>query len=202
LEARNTFSSSTPVLHMNDFGFFLGGPVVAPKLYNGKDRTFFFMSYEGLRLPRQTVLVENVPSLALRSGDLSVYSKQVYNPLGGTPFPNNQIPASMVSPIAQKALQYLFPLPNTGLAGAISNNFVENLPTPISSDQADMRIDQNINSKQTIFARGTYKVRSVTVAPCVGCSPTGTALIGAINQPERDFGLTVAYNYIFTPNLI
>jgi Carboxypeptidase regulatory-like domain/TonB dependent receptor len=202
MEARNTFSSTTPTLHMNDFGFFVGGPVVLPKLYNGKDKTFFFMSYEGLRLPRQTVLVENVPSLALRSGDLSAYSKQVYNPFGGAPFANNQIPASLMSPIALSALNYLFPLPNAGPANAISNNLVENLPTPISSDQADLRLDQNINTKQTVFARGTYKVRSVTVAPCPGCSPTGTALMGAISQPERDFGLTVAHNYILTPNLI
>jgi hypothetical protein len=202
MEARNTFSSSAPVLHMNDFGVFLGGPVVVPKLYNGKDKTFFFMSYEGLRLPRQTVLVENVPSVALRSGDLSVYTKQIYNPFGGQPFANNQIPTSLMSAIALNALKYLFPVPNAGPTNAISNNFVENLPTPISSDQADMRLDENVNSKQTIFARGTYKARSVTVAPCVGCSPTGTALIGAISQPERDFGLTVAHNYIFTSHLI
>jgi hypothetical protein len=58
-----------------------------------------------------------------------------------------------MSPIAINALKYLFPLPNAGPTNAISNNFVENLPTPISSDQADMRLDENVNSKQTIFAR-------------------------------------------------
>jgi hypothetical protein len=46
-----------------------------------------------------------------------------------------------------------------------------------------MRLDENANSNQTIFARGTYKTGSVTVAPCVGCSPTGTALMGAIASP-------------------
>ena len=61
--ARNTFSATVPKLIMNDFGASFGGPLSIPKLYNGKDKTFFFMDYEGLRLPFQQVLVENVPSL-------------------------------------------------------------------------------------------------------------------------------------------
>jgi hypothetical protein len=70
--ARNTFSPTVPKLIMNDFGASLGGPISIPWLYNGKDKTFFFMDYEGLRLPFQQVLVENVPSVPLRNGDLSV----------------------------------------------------------------------------------------------------------------------------------
>ena len=62
LNAGNPFASSKPKLIMNDFGGFLGGPVMIPKLYNGRDKTFVFMSYEGLRLPRQTPLLESVPS--------------------------------------------------------------------------------------------------------------------------------------------
>src|SRR6202022_2342939 len=120
---------------------------------------------EGLRLPKQTTLVESVPSLALRSGDLSVYTKPIYNQGSGAVFANNQIPASQISLVAQNALKYLYPLPNTGAANAIANNYVQNMPTPISSDQADLRLDGVITSKQTVFARGTYKTRSVQVAP-------------------------------------
>ena len=58
LNASNTFSHTTPTLKMNDFGFYVGGPVFFPKLYNGRDKTFFFVDYEGLRLPRQSVAVE------------------------------------------------------------------------------------------------------------------------------------------------
>ena len=90
--ARNTFSATVPKLIMNDFGASFGGPLSIPKLYDGKDKTFFFMDYEGLRLPFQQVLVENVPSLALRSGDLSVYGGTIGD-LNGTPFPNNQNPS-------------------------------------------------------------------------------------------------------------
>ena len=154
------------------------------------------MSYEGLRLPRESVLVETVPSLALRSGDLSVDSKPVLDPLTGAPFPGNIIPPTRISQLSLNALKYLFPLPNTGAPNSISNNFEENFPTPVSSNQGDMRLDQNINSKQTVFARVTYKRREVETAP------TGTVLTGPISQPENDFSVTGAYNYILTSHLV
>ena len=150
---------------MNDFGGFVGGPVVVPKLYSGKNKMFFFLTYEGLRLPRQTVLTESVPSIALRGGDLSAYLPKAVKDLSGNPFPNNQIPLSTIAPVSLNALKYLFPLPNTGSPGAISNNFVENYPSPISSNQGDVRLDRNISSKHSAFARLTYKRRQVTNAP-------------------------------------
>ena len=196
LNARNPFSASKTVIKMNDFGGYFGGPVSIPGLYHGRDKTFLFGSYEGLRLPRQTYLVQSVPSVAMRAGDLSVYSTPILQPGTNTPFPNNQIPASMISPLAAKGLQYFFPLPNTSSANATSNNFTVNMPTPINSDQADLRIDQNITSKQTAFARMTYKKRSVLT------TPSGSYLLGPFSKPERDYALTVAHNYVITPRLI
>ncbi len=194
--ARNTFSATVPKLIMNDFGGFLGGPVIIPKLYHGKDKTFFFMAYEGLRLPRETVLTESVPSLALRSGDLSAYFPKVIRNLQGVPFPNNKIPMTDISPISLAALKYLYPLPNTGPPNAIANNFVENYPSPISSNQGDIRLDQNITSKQSAFARLTYKRRSVQNAP------TASVLTGPTLVPENDWSLTGAYNYILNEHMV
>jgi hypothetical protein len=195
ITAKNTFSLVKPALNMNDFGAFAGGPLSIPGLYNGHNRTFFFGSYEGLRLPSTTTVVESVPSVALRSGDLSVYPGQIYAPSTGNPYTNNQgIP---ITPLAANVLKYLYPLPNTGSASSIANNYTNNFPTPISSDQADGRIDQKITSKQNIFVRGTYKIRKVEVAPT-----TVSAEIGSISQPEDDYGLTVAHDYIFTSNLL
>ena len=193
--ARNTFSASVPKLDMNDFGVYGGGPLSIPKLYRGRDRTFFFASYEGLRLAKQSVLTQSVPSLALRAGDLSAY-KPVKDPDTGAPFPNNQIPVSRFSPISSKALDMFYPLPNTGAPNAISNNFAMNFPTPISSDQGDMRIDQVISSKQSAFARYTYKRRSVQNAP------TGSVNAGPTIAPEVDAGLTVSHNWILTARLV
>jgi hypothetical protein len=196
LNARNPFSSTTTVVKMNDFGFYLGGPVSIPKLYRGRDRTFFFGSYEGLRLPRQTYLVQSVPSLALRRGDLSSYRTPVYEPGTGIPFAGNQIPVSQISPLASKGLQNLFALPNTGSASSIANNYTANMPTPIKSAQGDFRLDQNISSRQSAFARMTYKRRSVYT------TPTGAALLGAFYKPETDYALTVAHNYVISAPVI
>jgi hypothetical protein len=202
MNARNPFSATVPKLTMNDFGFFLGGPVLLPKLYSGRDKTFFFMGYEGLRLPRQTVVVESVPSLALRNGDLSVYSKAVLDPMAGSPFPGNQIPINRISPLSLNTLKYLFPLPNSGPSNSIANNYVQNFPTPISSNQADLRLDRQISAKQTTFARLTYKKRAVQVAPVNGGAVNGSALLGPFSQPEVDFGLTIAHNYVISPTLV
>jgi len=197
LNARNPFSSSVSLVKMNNFGVYVGGPVNLPHLYHGKDKTFFFGSYEALRLPRQQFIEESVPSLALRSGNLSAYSGVISN-LGGAPFPGNQIPASLISPVALATLNYLYPLPNTGAANAISNNYAVNFPTPISSNQADIRLDHIINTKQSVFVRGTYKLRAVTNSPL----STGTILSGGLQQPEFDYSFTGAYNYVIGPTLV
>jgi hypothetical protein len=102
----------------------------------------------------------------------------------------------MISSVSANALTYLFPLPNAGSPNAIANNYVANIPTPITSDQADLRLDHVINSKMTVFARGTYKIRSTEAVP------TGSPLLGPFSQPEIDFGYTVAFNWIIRPNLI
>ncbi|HTS24448.1 MAG TPA: TonB-dependent receptor [Bryobacteraceae bacterium] len=199
LDARNTFAATVPKLTMNDFGVFVGGPVMVPKVYRGKDRTFFFASYEGLRRPNQAIVIDSVPTAAMRSGDLSVYLPKtvVKDPLAsGTPFPNNLIPASRISPLSAGVLQYFFPLPNYGAANAITNNYETAFPTPIGSNQGDLRLDQNITSKQTVFARVTYKRRETISAP------TGSVNLGGGDALENDYGLTVAHNYLITSHLI
>jgi Carboxypeptidase regulatory-like domain len=198
LNAKNPFAKNKPKIVMNDFGAFYGGPIIVPKLYDGKDKTFFFASYEGLRLPQQSVVTQSVPTNAMRSGDLSAYKTQIYD-VDGTPFANNQIPESKISPVAKAALTQLFPAPNYGSADAISNNYQQNFVTPILSDQGDLRIDQNIGSRQSVFARYSNKQRSVSAAPTASA---GSALIGAFNKPEKDTSFTTAYSATLTPTMV
>jgi hypothetical protein len=207
LNARNPFNTVRPKTIMNNFGLFVGGPVAFPGVYQGKDKTFFFFAAEGLRLPKEQTVVSSVPSIALRNGDLSVYSTAIKDPNTGNPFQNNQIPADRITQLSRNVLQYMFPLPNTGAPNSIANNYVKNFPTPISSNQGDLRIDRNINSKQTAFARFTWKQRSVFAAPNGGAAPNGTTivgspLLGAYSLPETDWGLTVAYNNVISPTLL
>src|SRR6185436_12808662 len=98
-------------------------------LYNGRDKTFFFVSYEKLKLPRQTFINQSVPSLALRNGDLSALPGTILDPTTGTSFVGKQIPVEQISPVVLAALKYLFPLPNTGAPNAIANNYSVNFPT-------------------------------------------------------------------------
>jgi hypothetical protein len=135
--AADFFSHTAPELKMNNFGIFMGGPVVLPKIYNGRDKTFFFASFEALRLPKSIPLVESVPTLAMRNGDLSAY----LSPANGgsanqlTGYPNNQIPASQINPYSQAALNLFYPLPNYGTPGAVANNYLANFAIPIKSNQ-------------------------------------------------------------------
>jgi hypothetical protein len=119
LTAGNPFTGK-PSLHMNDFGGFGGGPVRIPHLYNGRDKTFFFFSYEGLRLPREFPLVESFPSVDMRNGNLWNY---LVAQGGGTPLPianydGTPIPCTgpsncsvPVSPVAANVIKTLMPLP-------------------------------------------------------------------------------------------
>src|SRR6202453_1500569 len=204
LTAGNPFTHSTPTIIMNDFGGFLGGPISIPHIYSGKDKAFFFMSYEGLRLPRQVPLITNVPSNDMRNGNLVDYlaGTPIFNP-DGTPINPANVPISQVS---ANMLQYFYPLPNSGSSTDYQNNYRVNYPAPISSDQADVRLDYALSSKQSMFVRGTYKTRSVITPPnpnCPGyCINAGSPIPGAFGYPEADQGVTFSHNYAISNSLV
>jgi Carboxypeptidase regulatory-like domain len=228
LNSNNTFALSKPKIIMNDFGGTLGGPLKIPHLGGGLNPFFFFASYEGLRLPRETPIVLSVPSTDMRNGNLTDYLYQqycegsaptptgtptqncptgyypVYNPDGSQIADTSVVP---VSAISANVLQYLFPAPNYGQAGSFANNYQINFPSPISANQGDFRLDRTISSKQTAFARFSYKNRQVLTAPSAACTFTycaeaGSPLQGPYNTPEIDEGLSFAHNYIFSPNVM
>jgi hypothetical protein len=209
LNSNNTFALSKPKIVMNDFGGTLGGPVIIPHLYAGGDKTFFFVSFEGLRLPRETPILTSVPSTDMRNGNLTDYLagqgiSTIFEPDGVTPINPAAVP---VTPIAANLLKYLMPAPNYGPAGSYANNYQDNFPAPISANQGDVRVDDVIGDRQTMFARFSYKNRQVTTAPNTSCTysycqTAGSPLQGAYNTPEIDEGMTFAHNYVFTPRLL
>ncbi len=187
--AADTFSHLVTPVQMNNFGIYLGGPVIFPKLYNGRNKTFFFGSFEVLRLPKNFQYVQSVPSLAMRTGDLTAYDGTV-------------IPASQISPYAQKLMNFLFPLPNHGAPGAVSSNYVASYATPINSAQGDVRIDQNIGAKHLIYVRYSYKNRRVTDFPKDGNGNPGSPLVGSTSKPEIYNSMTTAYNWVVSPTVV
>jgi hypothetical protein len=206
--SNDAFALSKPRIIMNDFGGTLGGPLRIPRLASSPDRTFFFASYEGLRLPRQTPMLLSVPSAAMRTGDLRSYlAGQGIGSISapdGTPLDPAHV---TVNPTAASVLKYLFPAPNYGTADLFANNYQTNFPSPISANQGDIRLDRNLSSRQSVFARFSYKNRQVVTAPSSNCLYTycaeaGSPMQGGYNTPEIDEGLTFAYNYIFSSTLL
>lgn len=196
LNAGDTFSHQTPTLKMNDFGIYMGGPIIIPHVYNGHDKTFFFGSFEALRLPKQFQAVESVPTAAMRAGDLSAYSGQL------TGYPGNQIPASEINPYSEKLLGLFYPLPNYGNTNAVANNYLASFNVPINSAQGDVRIDQVLTSKQQIYARYTYKNRRILNYPQDENGNPGSTLLGSTSQPEVYNAFTIAHNWVITPNIV
>jgi len=206
--AADFFSHIVNEVKMNNFGIYMGGPVVIPKLYNGHDKTFWFGSFEALRLPKTQTAIESVPTEAMRNGDLSAYLSAANGGASNalTGYPGNIIPASMLSPYSQRVLSTFFPLPNYGPPGAIANNYLANFPIPINSAQGDARVDQMIGSKNLVFARYTYKNRRVTAVPSAPAyanpgSPS-VPTVGENSIPELDQALTIAWNYIISPTVV
>jgi hypothetical protein len=219
------FASSKPKLIMNDFGGTLGGPLTIPHLLGEKNSTFFFISYEGMRLPRESPYVLSVPSAAMRTGDLTDYLDQTYcqGSDAATVCPNGHYVAYSaagtalqasdgtttipVNAIAANVLKYLLPAPNYGSSDSFASNYQINYKTPISANQGDVRIDHTLTGKQNIFARFSYKNRQVISAPTLGCGTSfcqtgGGPMQGTYNTPEIDEGLTFAHNYIFSNTLM
>ncbi len=154
LNARNFFSSTVPFRVYHDFGTSLGGPIK-------KNKVFFFGAYEGSREAAKVLNIMDVPLPAFRNGDFSgLKGAVVKNPFTGQPFPNNQIPSSLISPVSQKVQDYFYPLPNTGAPGALSSNWQAQYPGTTGFthyDHFDARVDYNLSSRDVIFGRVSWR---------------------------------------------
>lgn len=160
----------------NQFGFTVGGPIWLPRLYDGKDRTFFFLSYNGIYQIQTEPRFYRMPTQAERNGDFSELlarggsAFQIYDPFSGKlegnrvvrqPFRNNILPANLISPVAKKYLDF-YPLPNntTGVGVDLSNNyFAANQPRGDDFYSWTNRFDHQISDQQKIFVRWHYNNR-------------------------------------------
>jgi hypothetical protein len=165
----NAVGTPFPSFRLNQFGGSFGGPVFIPKTYNGKNRTFFFVDYEGYRRTSQALQLGNIPTALMRQGNFTEV-KTIYDPgttvaagssYSRTPFPGNIIPSSRFDPIAYEMIN-AYPMPNNG-SGPF-NNYLSNQIQSQHWDQGDIRIDHQISTKDTFFSR--YAIQhTLTVVP-------------------------------------
>ena len=153
---KTRFQAAKTPLKRHDAGFTLGGPLVLPRAYDGRNRTFFMFSYWRENNPGQNAFAGQVPTAAMRTGNLSVMSGTIRDPQTNAPFPGNIIPAERISPLAQRIQDRFFALPNVGDA-FVPRNWQENVDREAVEDRFDIRIDQRLGSKNQLYARYNWK---------------------------------------------
>jgi hypothetical protein len=183
--------------NVNTFGYTVGGPVYLPKVFDGRNKLFFFTNFEGFRdvLPGSTLLT--VPTAVQRNGDFSqtftstgqligIYDPNTTALVPGTTstytrtqYPGNVIPASQINPVAAKLMQY-YPLPNvpaTNIAGA--NNYLAVYSAKDSQNMFAIKTDYNISTSQRLFVRYTQSSQGGGAANYFGTTSNCTTCLVA-----------------------
>jgi hypothetical protein len=177
----NSRRQGRPFSYSNRPGFSVSGPVVIPKVYKGKNKTFFLFAYEAIRdaRPRHDIGASNpntfVPTQALKDGNFSGFAGlTIYDPLTGvvgtgtggggngcavgdvcrTAFAGNIIQPNRINPVAQSLLKYFGPPKQSGLLGNINDSTLTEKTKPY--DNFTVRVDQVIGSKDRMFARASW----------------------------------------------
>jgi hypothetical protein len=173
LDAKGFYGATKPIYKQNDFGGTAGGPIYIPHVYKGKDKSFFFFSYEGFRnrigatatpysVPPQEFYTGNLQSWVNGSGVLY----QIYDPASTTltngsyvrtPFPNNQIPQSRIDPVAKSIINYVQPLisPNApgivaGSSAYVRNNYISAGSSISPNNKYSIKGDQILTQRQRL----------------------------------------------------
>lgn len=202
LDARNTFQPTIPAFRQNQFGFSVGGPVVLPKVYNGRSRTFFFASYEGFRRRQAASGLGLVPTAAQRAGNFTGFNA-LYDPASTRvnpananqylrdPLAGNQIPASRINATAALYSKDLIPMPNFGIAGN-TNNFINTAPSRNDTNTILARLDHTFGAKDRVSARWLQADNTSGSAVPVMNNP----ISGSASNPRN---LSTEWNHSLTP---
>jgi Carboxypeptidase regulatory-like domain/TonB dependent receptor len=206
-----------PPFTQNQFGANAGGPLYIPHVYDGRDKTFWFFSWEGFRLRTGTVFTTTVPTPAEEAGNFSAIKTVVMDPCGGsvatavacpnytgpaTPFAGNALPTARLNPTSLALLKY-FPAANAPgtldpTTGILTNNYTTATSGGGNQNQVVGRLDQNLGANQHIFFRYTYwNVLDLPV------DPLGTGLCAdRCSEKYYSHAAAAGYTYTVTPSTI
>ncbi len=198
LAAKNFFATQlpNPAYNRNEFGGNFSGPILIPKLYNGKNRSFFFANYEGFRLIQAQTDTAQVATAAMRQGNFAGLPA-ITDPLTGAPFPGNVIPSNRLNPVTQR-LGQLYPLPNqpgTGPAGT-GVNLIQNVPIPQSVNRGSFKIDQTLTDKDQL----SYSMMIAYLGPNPSAGPVST-FGGLAGIGEHNINTVLSLNHVFSPTM-
>ena len=203
MDAHQAFTgTSAPSFNQNEFGGVVGGPVLLPKLYNGKNKTFFFGAYQGFRFSQTEAAFIKVPTAAQLSGDLSDWPTQIFNPFTTAPDPNNPgeftrqpYPENQITPDPNMVAWAKFVYPAAGPAlDAYGHDATDSTPTTQTINQWTARIDQKLGQNDSAWFRYS---RDTSVLSESGGVP---GLINSVTVPNRNYG--GSYVHVFSPSLV
>lgn len=186
---------------VNTFGASIDGPIYLPGLYNGRNHSFFFFNYEGLREGNELSFTSNVPTPAMRMGDFSETSSPIYNPFSvhmvdnvpvRDPFPDNIIPTSLLDPVGQKIVSY-YPAPNvTGPQprNPWVQNWVFSSKWPRNYNMAVAKLDHQSGRHQSFLRVNKGGARLITAFQFDGIATPGRSVVDRPN-----FGVALSDTY-------
>jgi len=199
LDARNYFATSGLGFQRNQFSGQLGGPIK-------KDKMFLFGSIQRTDIREELPFISTVPTLLMHSGNFSELSTTITDPFPGGPvYTGNTIPscaqAGCINDVGQNIVN-LFPNPNIGGAGQLTNNFIFNGKYKFDETAFETRFDYNISSKDRFLAHyaiATPKATNPSNFPNVdGGAGSGTSA----TLDNRVQSVAFDWNHIFNPGLL
>ncbi len=219
LDARNAFAVTRPPFRYNQYGGALGGPVFLPKLYNGKNRTFFFYNYEGWQYRRATQVVTSTPTVEWRNGnfsnlrDASGNLVHIYDPATTRPnpsgngvirdaFPGNLIPSNRIDPAANALLQF-YPLPNRTPVNPFTqqNNYLSTINESRDMDQHTAKVDHRFSDQNSLFVRYSH-YHHFTDGPNNGSDFWPDPVVRARYDSLQSQNGVISDTHTFTPTLL
>lgn len=185
--ARNYFANKVDPLKRNQFGGVIGGPI-------RKDKSFIFFGYQGTIVRSENnASIATIPTPAELKGDFSALKKQIYNPYTGAALTNNQIPSSLISPVALAMAKYLPSAQADPTTGSLTYATLDHE----NYNEEVGRFDQILRKQDRLYVRAL--IDKYTLAPTFDGSNILTVHVGSTIDTDN---IALGYTTVFSPSLV